>query len=85
MQRLPWQNLLSSKNYFCSLAVSAGANCSTSATIRTSAISPMGAIFVFINGDDEIGFFHAGQVLNGTADPTCHIQLRPYGCPVVPT
>ncbi len=38
-----------------------------------------GRKLVLVDGDDEVGLFHTGQVLDGTADTTSHVEVRADG------
>ena len=35
-----------------------------------------GGKLVLVDGDDEVGLFHTGQVLDGTADTASHVEVR---------
>ena len=35
-----------------------------------------GRELVLVDGDDEVGLFHAGEVLDGTTDTASHVEVR---------
>ena len=38
-----------------------------------------GSELVLVDGDDEVGLFHTGEMLDGTADTAGHVEVRTDG------